>query len=98
MARSLTWTTNRSYDRMRAQDLSGGGWIIFCNTTGWKITESFWEKLSTANSFCAKMLGLCALHLLAGAISEYYGEERWSSTMCHDNKHALLLFSHHKGR
>ncbi len=98
MAGSLTWTTDGSYNRKRAQDLSGIGWIIFCNTTGWRITGSFWERSSTANSDHAIMLGLCTLHLLAWAISEYYGVERWSSTMCCDNKCALLLLSHHKER
>jgi hypothetical protein len=44
------------------------------------------------------MLGLCALHLLARAIAEYYGLGRWSAMMCCDNKRALLLSSHHKGR
>ncbi len=97
MAGSLTWTTDGSYDRKRAQDLSGVGWKIFCNTTGQRITGSFGERSSTVNSFCAEMLGLCALHLLTWTISEYYGVERWSSTMCCDNRCALLLSSHHKG-
>jgi hypothetical protein len=44
------------------------------------------------------MLGLCALHLLAQAVTEYYDLGRWSATMCCDNKQALLLSSHHKGR
>jgi hypothetical protein len=64
----------------------------------WEDNRIFWGKSSTANSLCAEMLGLCALHLLAWAISEYYGVERWSSTMCCDNKRALLLSSHHKRR
>jgi hypothetical protein len=80
-AESLTWTTNRSYDRKRAQDLSGVGWIIFCNTAGQRISGSFGERSLTANSFHAEMLDLCALHLLTWAISEYYRVERWSSTM-----------------
>jgi hypothetical protein len=97
-AGSLTWTTNGSYGSKRAQDLSGVGWIIFCNTTGWTITGSFWERSLMANSFRAEMLDLCTLHLLAWAIAEYYGVERWSSTMCCYNKRALLLSSHHKRR
>jgi hypothetical protein len=44
------------------------------------------------------MLGLCALHLLARAIAEYYGLGRWSAMMCCDSKRALLSSSHHKGR
>jgi hypothetical protein len=34
MAGSLIWTTNGSYDRKKAADLSGVGWIIFCKTIG----------------------------------------------------------------
>jgi hypothetical protein len=44
------------------------------------------------------MLGLCALHLLARAITEHYNLGRWLAMMCCDNKRALLLSSHHKGR
>jgi hypothetical protein len=44
------------------------------------------------------MLGLCALHFLAKAISEYYGLGKWVASLCCDNKRALLLSSHHNGR
>jgi hypothetical protein len=36
-AGTLVWTTNRSYDRKRAADSSGVGWIVFCKTTGRQI-------------------------------------------------------------
>ncbi len=74
------------------------GWIIFCKATGRGITGSFWERSVTASSFQAEMLGLCVLHLLARAITEHYNLSRWSATMCCNNKRALLLSSHHKGR
>ncbi len=38
---SLIWVTNGSYNRKRASDLSGVGWIIFCKSTGFCITGSF---------------------------------------------------------
>jgi hypothetical protein len=34
MVGTLIWTTNGSYDRKKAADLSGVGWIIFCKATG----------------------------------------------------------------
>jgi hypothetical protein len=68
----LVWTINKSYDRKRAADSSGVGWIVFCKTTGRLITGSFWEQSTTASSFRAEMLSLCALHLLAQAVTEYY--------------------------
>jgi hypothetical protein len=82
---TLIWTTDRSYDRKKAANLSGVGWIIFCSQTGMRISRNFWEQSLTANSFRAEMLGLCALHLLARAISEYYKLDRWTSTLCCNN-------------
>jgi hypothetical protein len=98
LADTLIWTTDGTYDRKQAADLSGVGWIIFCKATGRQITGSFWEQSIIASSFQAEMLGLCALYLLARAITEHYNLSRWSAMMCCDNKRALLLLSHHKGR
>ncbi len=69
---SLIWTTDGSYNKKRATHLSGVGWIKFCKTTSRRITGSFWERSSTASLFCAEMLGICTLHLLAQAITDYY--------------------------
>jgi hypothetical protein len=44
------------------------------------------------------MLGLCALHLLARAITEFHGLNKGTATMSCNNKQALLLLSHHKGQ
>jgi hypothetical protein len=62
---TLIWATDRSYDRKRAADLCGVGWIIFCSKTGLRLTAMFWERTISASSYQAEMLGLCALHLLA---------------------------------
>ncbi len=98
MAGSLIWTANGCYDRKKAADLSGVGWIIFCKTTGQQLMGSFWERSTTASSFRAEMLDLCMLHLLARAISEHYAIRRWIAKMCCDNKRALTLSSHHNRR
>jgi hypothetical protein len=66
---TLVWTTEGSYDRKQATDLSGMGWIIFCTRTGLHMTGIFWEKSPSARSFRAKMLGLCALHPLTWAVA-----------------------------
>jgi hypothetical protein len=47
----LIWTTDGSYNRKKAVDLSGVGWIIFCKNTGQQITGAFWEGSSTASLF-----------------------------------------------
>jgi hypothetical protein len=70
IAGSVIWVTDGSYDRLKASDVSGAGWIIFCTSTGKRLTGWFWEVSNTASSYRAEMLGLCALHLLSQAISE----------------------------
>jgi hypothetical protein len=40
------------------------------------------------------MLGLCALHLFARALSEIYKIHEWKATLCCDNKRALELSSY----
>ena len=97
-AGSLIWVTDGSYDRLKAPDLSGAGWIIFCTTTGKRLTGWFWEVSNTANSYRAEMLGLCALHLLSQAVSEFYKIVGWKSTICCDNSKALDMSSQHRRR
>jgi hypothetical protein len=41
---TLIWLTDRPYDRKRANNLSGVGWIIFCKKMGLRLTGSFWER------------------------------------------------------
>ncbi len=69
---SLIWVTDGSYDRKRAPVISGVGWIILCTHTGKRLVGSFWEKSSSASSYRAELLGLCSLHLLALALSEFF--------------------------
>ncbi len=91
---SLLWVTDGSYDRKRAPTLSGVGWIIFCQHSGKRLVGSFWEKSSSASSYRAELLGLCSLHLLAQALSEFYKVSGWKATLWCDNLRALQLSSH----
>ena len=77
----LLWVTDGSYDRKRAPVISGVGWIVFCKTTGKRLVGSFWEKSPSASSYKAKLLGLCALHLFAWALSEFYKVSGWKATL-----------------
>jgi hypothetical protein len=86
-----------SYDRKKARDLSGVGWIIFCTRTGLRLMGTFWEKSTGANLYRAEMLGLCA-YLLAQAVAEFYKVDKWAAILCCDNKCALELSSHHRCR
>jgi hypothetical protein len=72
---SLIWVTDGSYARKKVSNLSGICWIIFCTRTGFQLTGTFWEKSKSANLYWAEMLGLCALHLFAQAVSEFYKVE-----------------------
>ncbi len=93
---SLIWTTNGSYDQKRAVDLCGVGWIIFCTKTGFRLTGTFWERSPSASLYRAKLLGLCALHILAQALAEFYTVTGWTAMLCCDNKPALEVSAHHQ--
>jgi hypothetical protein len=95
---SLILATDGSYDRKKAIDLCGVGWMIFCTNTGFRVTGTFWERSIAASSYRAELLGLCALHLFAQAIAEFYKVVGWSALLCCDNKRALEASSHHKRR
>jgi hypothetical protein len=88
---SLIWVTDGSHNKKKASDLSGVGWIIFCTRTGLRLVGTFWEKPTWANLYRAEMLDLCALHLLAQVVAEFYKVEKWSAILCCDNKCALEL-------
>ncbi len=68
---TLVWVTDRLYDQKRAA-LSRVGWIIFCSKTGLQLTGTFGEWSPASSSYQAEMLGLCALHLFARALSEFH--------------------------
>ena len=95
---SLIWTTDGLYDRKRVVDLCGVGWIIFCTNTGFRLTGTFWERSPLASSYRAELLGLCALHLFAQALAEFYKVTGWTAKLCCDNKRALEVSSHHTRR
>jgi hypothetical protein len=88
---TLTWVTDGSYDRKRAADLCGVGWVIFCSKTGLRLTGTFWKRSPSASSYRAEMLGLCCLHLLARGISEFYQIQEWEATLSCDNFQAIRI-------
>jgi hypothetical protein len=53
------------------------------------LIGTFWERSPSASSYRAEMFGLCGLHLLARALSEFYQIQEWEATLCRDNKQAL---------
>ena len=73
---------------------------MFCSKTGQRLTGTFWERSPSVSSYCAEMLGLCALHLLAKVLSEFYEIKEWEATLCCNNKRALeqSTFTHRRIR
>jgi hypothetical protein len=68
----LIWATDGLYNRKRAQDLCGVGWMILCPQTRLCLIGMFWKSNPSASSYRAEMLGLCALHILVWAISKHH--------------------------
>lgn len=88
------WATDGSYDWKRAADLCGVGWVVYCTKTGFCLMGTFWERSSSASSYRAELLGLCALHLLSQALAEFHKLTGWSALLCCDNKRALEVSAH----
>ena len=86
--------TDGSYDRKKAVDFCGVGWMIFCTNTDIRLTSTFWERSTSASLYRAELLGLCALHLFSQALAEYHKVIRWTAMLCCDNKRALEVSSH----
>jgi len=95
---TLIWVTDGSYDKDRAIDICSVGWIIFCTATGNRLTGLCWERSNGPSSYIGEMLGLCALHLFARALSEYFKVNKWRATICCNNQRALECSSHHPQR
>jgi hypothetical protein len=95
---SRIWTTDGLYNRKRAVVLCGVGWIIFCTNTGFRLTSTFWERSPSASSYRAELLGICALHILAQALAEFYTVTGWTAMLCCDNKRTLEVSAHHQRR
>ncbi len=86
---TLVWVTDGSFDWKKLADLSRVGWITLCSKTGLRLTGTFWERSLAASSYQEEMLGLCALHFFAIALSEFHKIQEWRATLCCNNKRAL---------
>lgn len=84
------WCTDGSFDRVMMPDVSSAGWVIFDPLTNNHLHGSFYEVSGdTAGSYRGELLGLTALHLVACAIKELFGDfERANQLFC-DNERAL---------
>ena len=86
---SLIFIADGSYNREKASDISGTGWIVYCKNSGRKIQGSFYEESKAASSYRGKLLGMCCLLLLASALEEFFDVETWTGQLSCDNESAL---------
>jgi hypothetical protein len=64
--------TNRSYNRERANTVSGSGWLICCTRSKRILHGSFYEISSKAGLYRGELLGLVALHTMFTSIASFY--------------------------
>jgi hypothetical protein len=84
------WCTDGSFDRLALPDVSSAGWVVFDPETKHHIMGSFYEVSgATAGSYRGELLGLAALHLLAVAIVELFGDIPIKNKLYCDNERAL---------
>ena len=101
---TIEWCTDRSYHRGRAPNTSGGGWMC-CSTvpvqpgeTRKALKSNFWEKSSSANSYRAEQLGVCAIHHLIAALVSFYKIEHSITKIWCDNMGAVSTSEKRKRR
>ena len=70
------WCTDGSFDRVLMPDISSAGWVVFDPLTKHHLHGSFFEVSGedAASAYRGELLGLTALHLVAVAIKELYGD------------------------
>jgi hypothetical protein len=86
---SLLAVTDGSYDRDRAKDVSGSGWILLCTVSRHTLQGSFYKFLPKAGSYRRELLGLMANHMLALAVARFFHIDCMSGKICCDNIMAL---------
>lgn len=82
------WCTDGSFDRVIMPDVSSAGWTVFDPTTHSHIRAGFYEVTDSASAYRGELLGLTALHLVACAFKELYGEPDRPNRLICDNKKA----------
>ena len=92
-AGTLVCVTDGSYDRRKAKDLSGAGYVIYCTASGKKITGSLVERSEDASSYRGELLGMLAIHLLLHAVKTFYHSSGDGTKIYCDNKGAIYTFS-----
>ncbi len=86
---TLIAVTDGLYDRERAKDVSGSGWILLCTASHRTLCSSFYEISPMAGSFRGEFLGLAAIHTLALAVARFFHLDCVYGKICCNNIAAL---------
>ena len=90
---TLICVTDGSYDRRKAKDLSGAGYVLYCTATRNKLRGSLVEHSEDASSYRGELLGMLAIHLLLHAVEQFYHSAGEGNAIYCDNKGAIYTFS-----
>ena len=88
---TLVWCTDVPYKRKTAPDVCGVGWVVECKKTGKRLEGFFYEVSEDANAYRAEQLGICAVHQLMQALSQFYNVEEWKTKSGCDNYGAVKI-------
>jgi hypothetical protein len=86
---TLIAVTDGLYDRERAKDVSGSGWILLCTASRRTLRDSFYKISTIARSFRGEFLGLAAIHTLTLAVARFSHLDCMYGKICWDNIAAL---------
>ena len=95
---TLICATDGSYDRKKAVNLSGAGWVIRCSDSKQMLSGALVERSQAAGSYRGELLGMLAIRLLLLAVEEYHNSYGDGTRIYCDNKSALFTFSSNKDR
>jgi hypothetical protein len=85
----LIAVTDGSYDRERAKDMSGSGWILLCTASRQTLHGFFYKISPIAGSFRGEFLGLVAIHTLTLAVARFFHLDCVYGKICCNNIAAL---------
>lgn len=86
---SAIMVTDGSYNRVRAPNISGAGWVLVSTKSLKMVYGSFYELSKCASSYRGELLGLTAIHHLVAFVLEFYVVRSANGSIHCDNKGAL---------
>ena len=90
--RTLVCVTDGSYQKEKAPNLCGAGWIMAFKKTGRRISGTLVEESPNAGSYRGEMLGMLEIQIFLLAVEEHQGVDSNGNKVCCNNKRALFTF------